>query len=294
MIKDNKIKRIYVKEALVNKNYLSYRIDLMLFKVLISLAVLILTYLTYLDHILSLLTGSLVFSVITLVNKIKVEKKNEKGRELLLKKVKQEYFSSKIEEMQPSDFELLIRLFFNKEGYKNIIKKGRSLYLAEKEGYISCIKIFKLFDGTEIEKIDVRSLLTFMGNSGIRKGFLVAACGISQDAEKLIENLKDKFEINLIDIEGLYSLAEKNKILPEEAFFHRMLNDKKIISKKDLKENVLDIRKVYLYIAASVFFYMSSVWMPENRLVIYISYFFIIMTIINIIYFAANKYINNK
>lgn len=63
---------------------------------------------------------------------------------------------------------------------------------------------------------------------------------------------------------------------------------------KDLKENVLDIRKVYLYIAASVFFYMSSVWMPENRLVIYISYFFIIMTIINIIYFAANKYINNK
>ncbi len=97
MIKDNKIKRIYVKEALVNKNYLSYRIDLMLFKVLISLAVLILTYLTYLDLILSLLTGSLVFSVITLVNKIKVEKKNEKGRELLLKKVKQEYFSSKIE-----------------------------------------------------------------------------------------------------------------------------------------------------------------------------------------------------
>ena len=283
-----------MKEALANKNYLSYRIDLMLFKVLISLAVLILTYLTYLDLILSLLTGSLVFSVITLVNKIKVEKKNEKGRELLLKKVKQEYFSSKIEEMQPSDFELLIRLFFNKEGYKNIIKKGRSLYLAEKEGYISCIKIFKLFDGTEIEKIDVRSLLTFMGNSGIRKGFLVAACGISQDAEKLIENLKDKFEINLIDIEGLYSLAEKNKILPEEAFFHRMLNDKKIISKKDLKENVLDIRKVYLYIAASVFFYMSSVWMPENRLVIYISYFFIIMTIINIIYFAANKYINNK
>ncbi|NLL59670.1 MAG: restriction endonuclease, partial [Tissierellia bacterium] len=257
MIKDNKIKRIYVKEALVNKNYLSYRIDLMLFKVLISLAVLILTYLTYLDLILSLLTGSLVFSVITLVNKIKVEKKNEKGRELLLKKVKQEYFSSKIEEMQPSDFELLIRLFFNKEGYKNIIKKGRSLYLAEKEGYISCIKIFKLFDGTEIEKIDVRSLLTFMGNSGIRKGFLVAACGISQDAEKLIENLKDKFEINLIDIEGLYSLAEKNKILPEEAFFHKMLNDKKTISKKELKENVLDIRKVYLYIAASVFFYMS-------------------------------------
>ena len=48
MIKDNKIKRIYVKEALANKNYLSYRIDLMLFKVLISFVIFILTYLIYL------------------------------------------------------------------------------------------------------------------------------------------------------------------------------------------------------------------------------------------------------
>jgi hypothetical protein len=173
-----------------------------------------------------------------------------------------------------------------------VVKSGISLYLAEKEGYICCIKIFKLFDGTEVEKIDVRSLLTFMGNSGIRKGFLVATSGLSEDAAKLIDKFKDKFEITIIDIEGLYSLAEKNKILPEEAFFHKMLNDKKTISKKELKENVLDIRKVYLYIAASVFFYMSSVWMPENRLVIDISYFFIIMAIINIIYFVTYKYLN--
>lgn len=292
MIKDNKIKRIYVKEALANKNYLSYRIDLMLFKVLISFVIFILTYLIYLDLMLSILTASLVFAIITLVNKVNVEKKNEKGRDILLKKVKQEYFSSKIEEMQPSDFELLIKLFFCNEGYKNVVKNGRSLYLAEKEGYICCIKIFKLFDGTEVEKIDVRSLLTFMGNSGIRKGFLVATSGLSEDAAKLIDKFKDKFEITIIDIEGLYSLAEKNKILPEEAFFHKMLNDKKTISKKELKENVLDIRKVYLYIAASVFFYMSSVWMPENRLVIYISYLFIIMAIINIIYFVTYKYLN--
>ena len=59
---------------------------------------------------LSVLTASLVFAIITLVNKVNVEKKNEKGG-TSFKKIKQEYFSSKIEEMQPSDFELLIKLF---------------------------------------------------------------------------------------------------------------------------------------------------------------------------------------
>ncbi|NLK63739.1 MAG: restriction endonuclease [Tissierellia bacterium] len=292
MIKDNKVRKTFVKEALVNRNYLSYRIDLMLLKILICFVVFIIIYFKYLDIILSLLSASLVFAIITLVNKINVEKKNEKGKDLLLKRVKKGYFLSKIEEINQSDFELLIKLFFSNEGYNNIIKKGRSLYLAEKEGYITCIKIFKLYDGTEVEKLDIRSLLTFMGNSNIRKGFLVTTCSLSEDAADLIDKFKDKFEITIIDIEGMYSLADKYNMLPEEPFFYKMLNEEKAVTKKDVKDNMLSIRKVYSYVAASIFFYMSSVWMPENRLVIYISYFFIVLTIINIIYFLADKYID--
>ena len=290
MIKDNKVKKTYIKEALGNRNYLSYRTDLMLLKILVSIVVFIVTYFIYLDIILSLLLASLVFFVFTLINKINVERKNEKGKNMLIKKVKEEYFSSKIEEINQSDFEILIKLFFRNEGYNNIIKKGRSLYLAEKEGYITCIKIFKLYDGIEVEKIDIRSLLTFMGNSNIRNGFLITTSDLSEDAVKLIEKFNDRFEITIIDIEGMYSLADKYNMLPEESFYYNKLSEKKIVIKNDFKENVLNIRKIYLYIAASIFFYMSSVWMPENKLVIYISYFFIALSIFNILYFYVIKY----
>ncbi|MFA7549128.1 MAG: restriction endonuclease, partial [Sedimentibacter sp.] len=273
-----------------NKNYLSYRTDLMLLKILVSFAVFIATYFIYLDHILSILLASLVFFVFTLINKINVERKNEKGKNILIKKVKEDYFSSKIEEINQGDFELLIKLFFRNEGYNNIIKKGRSLYLAEKDGYITCIKIFKLYDGIEVEKIDIRSLLTFMGNSNIRNGFLITTSDLSEDAVKLIEKFNDRFEITIIDIEGMYSLADKYNMLPEESFYYNKLSEKKIVIKNDFKENVLNIRKIYLYIAASIFFYMSSVWMPENKLVIYISYFFIALSIFNILYFYVIKY----
>ena len=294
MIKDNKVRKTYVKEALGNRNYLSYRTDLMLLKILVSFVVFIATYFIYLDIILSLLLASLVFFVFTLVNKINVDKKNERGKNMLMKKVKEEYFSSKIEEINQNDFEMLIKLFFNNEGYNNIFKKGRSLYLAEKEGYITCIKIFKLYEGIEVEKLDIRSLLTFMGNSNIRNGFLVTTSSLSEDAAKLIEKFKDRFEITVIDIEGMYSLADKYNMLPDESFYYKRLNEEKVVTKNDFKKNVLNIRKIYLYIAASIFFYMSSVWMPENQLVIYISYFFIVLTIINILYFSVTKYNMNK
>jgi len=294
MIKDNKLRKTFIKEALGSRNYLSYRTDLMLLKIIASFEVFITVYFIYLDLLLSLLTALLVFAVFTMTNKVNVDKKNEKGRELLFKKAKKEYFLSKIEEINKSDFEMLIKLFFKNEGYNNIIKKGKGLYLAEKEGYITCIKVFKLFEGIEVEKLDIRSMLTFMGNSNIKNGFLVTTSDLSEDAAKLIEKFKDRYEITIIDIEGMYNLADKYNMLPEDSFYYKRMSEEKITTKKNVRENVLSINKIYLYIAAAIFFYMSSVWLPENKLVIYISYFFIIMTIINVFYFLANRYSNKK
>ena len=112
---------------------------------------------------------------------------------------------------------------------------------------------------------------------------MVTTSGLSKDAAELIEKFKDKFEITIIDIEGMYNLADKYNMLPDESFYFKKLCEEKTVA-KDFKENILNI-KVYLYIAASIFFYMTSVWMPENKLVIYISYYFIILTTINILYF---------
>ena len=292
MIKDNNLRKTFVKEALGNRNYLSYRADLALYKMLISFAVFILIYFIYLDLILSLLIAALAFAILTLINKRNVDTKNKKGKELLFNKVKKSYFSSKIEEINTHDFEMLIRLLFKNEGYNNIIKKGRSLYLTEKEGYINCIKIFKLYEGIEVEKLDIRSLLTFMGHSGIRKGFLVTTSSLSEDAKKLLEKFKEKFEVTIIDIEGLFDLAKKYNMLPEDSFYYKKLyEEKRTISKMDVKNNMLNIKKLALYIPAAIFFYISSVWMPENQLVIFISYYFVILSVVNVLYYLRNKYI---
>ena len=292
MIKDNNLRKTFVKEALGNSNYLSYRADLALYKMLISFAVFILIYFIYLDLILSLLIAALAFAILTLINKRSVDTKNKKGKELLFNKVKKSYFSSKIEEINTHDFEMLIRLLFKNEGYNNIIKKGRSLYLTEKEGYINCIKIFKLYEGIEVEKLDIRSLLTFMGHSGIRKGFLVTTSSLSEDAKKLLEKFKEKFEVTIIDIEGLFDLAKKYNMLPEDSFYNKKLyEEKRTISKMDVKNNMLNIKKLALYIPAAIFFYISSVWMPENQLVIFISYYFVILSVVNVLYYLRNKYI---
>ena len=293
MIKDNNFRKTFVKETLGSKNYLSYRIDLALFKVLISFAVFTLFYFMYLDIVLSLLIAALVFAVLTLVNKMNVDSKKEKGREILIDKVKKNYFSSKIEEINSNDFVMLIKLLFKQEGYNNIIKKGRGLYLAEKEGYISCIKVFKLYDGIEVEKLDVRSLLTFMRQSNIRKGFMVTTGSLSDDAAKLLEKFNDKLHITLLGIDGLYDLADKHNILPEDSFYYKKLYEETdTFTKKDVKRNVLNTKKISLYILSAIFFCTSSVWMPQNKLVIYISYYFIILTAINIIYYFTSKHIS--
>lgn len=293
MINNNDLKKEFIKEALGTRKYLSYRMDLMLYKLIISTGVFLVVYFIYLDLVLTLLSASLIFALFTLFNKIFINKKIEKGRGLLLNKVKRDYFSSKIDEINASDFEILIHLLFRNEGYENIIKRGRSLYLAEKEGYIYCIKVFKLNEGIEVEKIDIRSLLTFMGQSNIRRGFLVTTSSLSEEAEKLLEKFKEKYTISIIDLEGLHNLAQKNKMLPEDSFYYKKLNEQiKTPPKKEISKNVLNSKKLALYLPAALFFYISSIWMPHNKLPIYISSYFIILSLINIVYYTANKYIN--
>lgn len=294
MIKDYNIRRIFIKEALKNKNYKnysSYRMDLLLFKVMASFIVFIITYFINLDLTMSVLTSLIVFFVLTLINKINLDKKNQVGEELLLSRVKREYFSAKIEEMNSYDFELLIKYFFEKEGYKNIIKKGRSMYLTEKEGYISIIKVFKLLEGTEVEKLDIRSLLTYMGTNNIRKGYLINTGNLTEDANALLNKFKDKFELETLDIDGLYSLADKHNMLPDTSFYYnKIYEQRKTLDRKVVIGNIIDKKKIFLYIPAVLFFYILTIWMPENRMVVYILYYFIILTIINIIFYIVNKY----
>lgn len=293
MIKDKDLRKIFVEAALVNRNYISYRLDLALLKTFISLAAFILVYFLSEDIVLGFLSASLIFVIFTFINKIIVDSKNKKGELLAIDKIKKDYFSSKIEEINSKDFEILVKLLFSNEGYKDMVKKGRSLYLAEKDGYISCIKIFKLYPGIEVEKMDIRSLLTFMCNNNIRQGFLVTTVDLSEEAEKLLETFEDRLDIELITMDHMFDLALKYDILPEESFYYKKLQvERKTMDKREVKDNVLNIKKILIYIPATLFFYLSSRFLPGNTLLIYISYYFLILSIVSVGYYIIYRYMN--
>ena len=124
----------------------------------------------------------------------------------------------------------------------------------------------------------------------LAKGRLVAVQGRIETGS--YEKFKEKFEVTIIDIEGLFDLAKKYNMLPEDSFYYKKLyEEKRTISKMDVKNNMLNIKKLALYIPAAIFFYISSVWMPENQLVIFISYYFVILSVVNVLYYLRNKYI---
>lgn len=285
MINDKNMKRIFVKEALGNRKYFSYRTDLVLYKILLSIVVLTVMFFMTSDIFLSLLFSAEVFAVFTLINKMNMERMKKEGKNKLFTRIKKDHFKRKLSEINAADFELLIGYLLEKEGWRNYIKKGRHMYLAEKEGIIHCIKIFKLLEENEVEKTDVRSMIEFMGQNGIKTGYLAVTGSISQGAAELLEKFNNKLDIRVLDIDELYDRVEKQNMLPEdESFMEQIRDEKKIAEKEEVKNNVFDSKKTILYLAASVFFYFSSKLIPNSIVSRYIFYYFVILSLLNIFY----------
>lgn len=295
MMKENKIKRAFIKEALGKRNYLSYRTDLMLYKTILSLIVFLVIYLLSVDFILAILISLQVFVIFTLINKLNISRKKEEGKEKLISRVKKDYFQNKINEINNADFEMLTGFLFEKEGWNNFLYIGKHMYLAENKGIIYCIKIFKLNEEIEVEKFDLRSMFSYMSQNNIKKGLLVYTSNLSEDANIILEKFKDKLEITLIDLDMLLKLMDKYNILPENKHFYNKILDGKnsTDTKTKVKNNVFDNKKTLVYVLAAIFFYISSKILPDNYIAKYIFYYFIILTAISITYFFWYKKYEN-
>lgn len=293
---ENKLRKKFIKEALGTRNYFSYRTDLLLYKIMLSILVLLAIFFITTDWNFSILISAEVFAIFTLINKLNITRRKNEGEEKYISKMKKEHFKNKIDEINSDDFEILIGFLFEKKGCKNFVKKGRHMFLAEKDGLINCIKIFKLFEDIELEKIDVRNMINFMCENNIKIGHLVTTGDLSEEAKNLLEKFKDKLNINVVDFKGLYSLMEEYDILPGYDYFYNKVKEDKTLEKKkiDIKSNVFDNKKIVIYILAAVFFYVTSTIMPENNLTRYISYYFILLTIISVFYLIWIKYISNE
>ncbi|NYB74847.1 hypothetical protein HZF24_11930 [Sedimentibacter hydroxybenzoicus DSM 7310] len=286
MIDNRKFKKIFIKEAIGSRNYFSYRTDLILYKVLLSILIFLTILLVSDDISLSILISGEVFLIFTLVNKLNVDRKKNEGENQLILKRKKEHFKKKLEEININDFELLIGFLFEKRGCKNFVKKGRHMYLAEKEGLINCIKIYRLFEHIELERIDARNMVTYMCQNNIRIGYLITTGVLSEGAKELLEDFKDRLDVTVIDFDCLFAMMDEYEILPADDYFYTKVYEEEGKKTKDavIKKNIFDKKKIVIYIFSSIFFYITSMIMPENNISRYISYYFIALTTINIAY----------
>lgn len=286
MIKENNIRKIFIKEALGKRNYLSYRTDLLLYKIVLSLIVFLSIYLLTVDLILAILIAVQVFVIFTLVNKLNINRMKDEGEEKLILRKKKEHFQKKLNEINNVDFEMLTSYLFEREGWKNFVKKESHMNLAEKAGIIYCIKVFKLNEEMEVEKIDVRSMISYMNQNNIRRGILVVTSSLSESALVLLDKFKDKLEINVINLDELLKLLDKYNILPDNNhFYNKICEEKSTIDNKTIvKNNVFNNKKTLMYVLAAIFFFASSKILKDNNISKYIFYYFIILTAVSVVY----------
>lgn len=297
MMENKKIKRRFVKEAIGSRYYFSYRIDLFLYKLMLSILVLLAIFLITSDWNFSVLIAAEVFVIFTFVNKLNIDRKKSEGEEKLINKMKKEHFKKKLDEINSDDFELLTGFLFEKKGCKNFVKKKGHLYLAEKDGLINCISIYKLYDDIELEKIDLRNLISFMYQNNVKIAYLVLTGKLSEETNEYLYKFKDKLQVNVLDIDGLYALMEENNILPGNDYFYHKVDEETFFDKKKkyvIKNNILSTKKIFIYILAAIFFYISSLAMPLNNISKYISYYFTFLTIVSILYFIWVRYISKQ
>lgn len=286
-------RKIFVEEAIGTRKYFSYRADLLLNKVLLCILVYVIIYTITDGFLISLLLSLQVLLIFTLINKLNLERKEKEGRAALLTKLKKEYFLEKLEEMDVRKFEGLVVSFFLKKGYVNIKKSGKYTYSMVKDKETFYVKIFKLYGEIEIERIDIRNFISLMSKDKIKSGFLITINEISEEAKKLMDKVKKDFQLTLVGLEELFEMAEENSYLPGNDFFMKKIKDEKIkTSKKNIKSikyNVVSNKKIVIYVFSAVLFYILSFLMPYNNLTIYISYYFVVLTFITLVYIIFVK-----
>lgn len=297
MIENNKnVKKKFISEDLGTRNYYGYRTDLVLSKIMLSLLTFLAVFIFTDDMMFSALIAAEIFFVYTLINKYGVEKKKRNGKEKLISRMKREHFKDRIDEMNTDTFEMLVGFLFEKKGCRGIVKKGKRMFLAERDGIIECIKIYKLYDNMELEKTDIRSLVVFMRQNSIRTAHIVSTAPLSKEASEFLEKYKEKINTEIIGMEELFHMAEESGILPGNKYFYNRINEGKYIKKKKvhLKKNVFDNKKTFVYVASAIFFYATSTLMPGNYLAKYVSLYFILLTCISCLYFLWGRYVSSS
>jgi len=293
---DKFLKRLYIEETLKTRKYMGYRLDIALVKTIITMVVITALYLYTNDLIFSIIIGLQLFFILTLLNKITIDKKIKIGKEKLSQRIKKEKFKKKIFYSDYNEFENFIMLYLNQYRYKDIHKIKEYCYSTVKNGETVYVYLMKYYEDTCIEKIDIRNLLTMLINERANKSIVITLNDLSEEAKEMFEKYKDKISVELINLDDLYGFADKNSLLSEAYEYKDIENlDKKVHKKtSDIIGNIFINKKVIVYLLAAVLFYAMHRIVFQSQMGLYISYYFIILSVINITYNLYKSFSKKK
>lgn len=289
------LKKLYIEQTLKTRKYIGYRLDIAMLKSITTIIIYAFVYYYSKNMIFSVIVGLEVFLILTLINRVKINKKTKLGKDKLLQRIKLRKFKNKIFYSDYHEIESFILLYLNQYRYKNIKKIRKYSYSASKNDELTNIYIMKFFEDAIIEKTDIRNILTIMLDRKAKRNLLFVLNDLSEEASSLLEKYNDKLNIQRICLNDIYSFADGSQLLSEAYEYEDIEGLERKSSKKvsDLFKNVLLNKKMIIYIIAAIMFYALHKTIFPNQLGIYIAYYFMFLALVNLIYkvyvFYSNK-----
>ncbi|QSX06170.1 hypothetical protein JYG23_01510 [Sedimentibacter sp. zth1] len=289
-------KKIYIDETLNKRKYLGYRLDIVLIKFIIITFIALVVYVNTGDFLFTSIIIIQVFCIITLINKIIIDKKASRGKVKFLKRIKKDKFKKKIFSSKYSEIESFIFLYLNQNRYYHLKKTKNYCYKALKNDETILINVVKFYQDALIEKIDLRNYITNALNVNIDKLILITINDFSEEASKMLEKSEEVIKLEIINFEDLYEFADTNLLLSSS---YEIISNEDICTNTKVKtseifNNIFNSEKIKIYLIASVTFYIIHKILLINKIGVYISYYFLFLTFINIVYNVYNTFIKKK
>lgn len=290
------LKKLYIEETLKTRKYIGYRLDIALIKIIITGIVFVVSYFYSKDMTFSIIVASQVFLILTLFNKVKINRKIKVGKGKLLQRIKLKRFKNKIYYSDYNNIENFIMLYLNQYRYKDIKRLKKYRYSAIKDNEEVAIYIMKFCEDSIIEKLDIRNLLTAIVDKKNSRNLILTLNDLSEDASELLEKFKDKFNIQTLSLDDVYKFADENLLLSDTYEYKDIESLEKKISRnrKEIFKNIFINKKLIIYVIAAVLFYTVHKTIFQNELGVYIAYYFIILACINAVYRIYTSYTRQK
>lgn len=248
-----RIKRYYTVRINNGMGYLGSIIDKVMFRLFVSIVLLIYLYMKSNNHILSLLITIIVimtYSIIAYkVNKKKLSQDIRNiNKELIVEKVYSKLISKSTDDYVDYIKDILHN--YDVKDMKNIIRKDLDLTGTVNNEKVG-IKCYQYSEDHKVDKNDMKNFFIEIRDKDIKTGIIITTSSFLEDAKSFFDNM-EKIEVEFITIKDIIEKIKDTDLYPRKKDIEQMIlkelddnrlkvknEGKKIISKDNTKSCII-------------------------------------------------------